>query len=208
MKKLIFTLLFLELSISWSCGLCWMRSNEKVCSNKNKTYQNSCYCECAGEKVKKKGECEGESEDSSEEKQKSQCSDDSEFFVLDEKCKCSRRYRPVCGIDDKTYLNPCFARCLVEKETRRRSDKIKYRGKCIKNKKKCEEKCQKDTKPVCHMQSGRFYQNQCRSFCDGQNKEDLVDCNGYNNWYKSKSFKSYQECGCPVEKNRVCGSGG
>ena len=67
------------------------------------------------------------------------------------RCLCPERiYRPICGLNGKTYFNHCQLTC----------DRVKidHRGPCV----KC--KCPGIAEPVCG-QDGKTYSNSCEASC-------------------------------------------
>nr|XP_022335697.1 four-domain proteases inhibitor-like [Crassostrea virginica] len=63
---------------------------------------------------------------------------------------CTTDYKPVCGVNDRTYANECLARS--------RGVQIAYKGRCT-----CA--CPRDRNPVCGS-NGLAYDNACLAKCD------------------------------------------
>ena len=84
--------------------------------------------------------------------------------------KCSDRYNPVCGKDNKTYGNMC--------KLRRAKQKLAYRGEC---KEPCI--CTKEYKPVCGV-DGKTYGNQCMLECAKVEKQCDGECHHHNKHHR------------------------
>lgn len=79
-----------------------------VCGD-NKTYSNRCMAEASGANEIKDGACQGQAQKTSPPKPS-------------EMCVCPMIWKPVCGIDGKTYGSSCDARC--------KNVPIKHQGSC------------------------------------------------------------------------------
>ena len=78
---------------------------------------------------------------------------------------CVAQYSPVCGVDDNTYENPCYARCYGITEF--------SVGLCKPAADKCPA-CARSFEPVCAK--GTTYYNPCFSRCAGVSNYDLRLC--------------------------------
>ncbi|MBI1839117.1 MAG: hypothetical protein HYR95_02400 [Candidatus Colwellbacteria bacterium] len=97
---------------------------EPVCGVDERTYGNECKARVANVRVRYKGECRAK-EESRVEKPK------------EEGKLCTQVYDPVCGADDRTYSNSCFADIA--------RIQVKHRG-----------ECGKPTKPTLDSESLKF----------------------------------------------------
>lgn len=88
-----------------------------VCGD-NKTYSNRCMAEASGASIIKDGACQ-RSEDTHQ-KQKPQRTSPPKPST----CVCPMIWKPVCGVDGKTYGSSCNARC--------KGIPIKHQGACDK----------------------------------------------------------------------------
>lgn len=203
---LLFSILVKE-TLQLGCGFCWLKRVSYECGSNRRTYKNSCYRECDDENNFEEGKCPGD--ESSQE-------DDEEDALLKVLCKKDKKgsgeeevedddpkvneYKPVCGDNGKTYLNPLSAKC----------DKVENfkNGRCKKIKQQCESLCSKEKKPVC--KGSKTYKNYCMAFCEGNKGEDVEPCNGNDDddFRHPDKFKSIEQCCCPMNYNPVCGSDG
>ena len=68
----------------------------------------------------------------------SNCSTNNECQnIIISKCTCPKIAQPVCGVDGKTYGNPCHAECADIKVAH--EDKCKYQGFCYGDPKVCPD---------------------------------------------------------------------
>jgi hypothetical protein len=81
---------------------------QPVCGIDNKTYNNACHAGCVHIQIKHEGVCEE--------------APNVPNTTLPYSCECPDIYQPVCGIDNKTYNNACYAGCV--------NIQIKHEGVC------------------------------------------------------------------------------
>ena len=86
-------------------------------------------------------------------------------------CPCSRSVQPVCGSDNKTYLNECMLEC--------QGVRFKDYGPCPK---RCN--CSFVNDPVCGK-DGKTYFNMCKLECDSAEFDYKGPC------------KEVIKCDCP-----------
>ncbi|KAK4293699.1 hypothetical protein Pmani_033624 [Petrolisthes manimaculis] len=130
-----------------SCGKPCSSDYHPVCGTDNVTYKNSCQltqanCKTHSITVAFRGECFGE----------------------DDKCPpnvCSGHVDPVCGSDDRTYINECWlqhAKCFV------RDLAVKWRKTtCEVQKRYCNNKCDYPGSPICISDGAthKFFKDAC-----------------------------------------------
>ncbi|KAK3859030.1 hypothetical protein Pcinc_034813 [Petrolisthes cinctipes] len=130
-----------------ACGKPCSSDYHPVCGTDNVTYKNSCQltqanCKTHSITVAFRGECFGE----------------------DDKCPpnvCSGHVDPVCGSDDRTYINECWlqhAKCFV------RDLAVKWRTTtCEVQKRYCNNKCDYPGSPICISDgvTHKFFKDSC-----------------------------------------------
>ena len=90
--------------------------------------------------------------------------DNTEIFG---KCNCGNQVQPICGADDRTYLNPCYLDCLAD-------GKAKYWGECKSiNPEECG--CQDYEHPIC-AKDRKTYKNKCALECKKQEEHKEGRC--------------------------------
>ena len=130
------------------CAYCEGLRNP-VCATNGVTYDNHCYLKCSGNTFYGEGVCPGDDSYT-----------DPETKANVPSCSSCRTVNlPVCGGNNKTYMNACMARCNAQS--------ILYRGKCLGEttssiKKEC--RCSNELQPVCGR-DGRTYHNKCHAGC-------------------------------------------
>jgi hypothetical protein len=114
--------------------------DEPVCGDDGTTYGSGCLAECVGVKVVHPGPCGPVITPG----------------VLGAKaeppCKCEDPYKPVCGVDGKTYDNKCEA--------------VECAGVEVAHEGACRCNCPEVIWPVCGA-DGQTYNNECLATCRG-----------------------------------------
>ena len=102
---------------------------------------------------------------------------------------CCLRYRPMCGVNGKTYDNRCEMRC----------DNVlrECNGECPCKDSRC--RCHSRREPVCGT-DGRSYPNECILRCKRRGDVFKVDCKG--------NCPCDKPCSCTREYAPVCGENG
>lgn len=105
-------------------------------------------------------------------------------------CVCAEIYAPVCGVDDVTYSNACFAGC--------EDIEVAHEGECGQS----ECVCEKIYAPVCGV-DGRTYGNACEAACGSVTIDYEGECSDVlclaENSCQEGQFCDHSEClsGCP-----------
>jgi hypothetical protein len=135
-----------------------------VCGCDGKTYPNECIAKSHGVLKYKIGECRNENE--------TRCIDESK---IDKNKQCPDYIDPVCGCDNKTYMNECVA--LKHGVTRM------TKGKCPEQHTKCideskidpHKKCPDHIDPVCGCDN-KTYMNECVALKHGVTRMTKGKC--------------------------------
>jgi len=181
-----------------------------VCGCNNVTYKNACAAKRNGVRKWREGVCRenngGNPDDSTNVKR---CIDRT---LIKPNVNCPDYKRPVCGCDDKTYVNPCDAK---------RHGVIKWKeGKCGGDTNpgdKCIDKsivdpnrnCPREAKPVCGC-NGKTYLNPCDAKRHGVIKWKEGKCGGNTNPGENCIDRSIIDPNrnCPRDAKPVCGCNG
>lgn len=132
-----------------------------VCGTDGKEYNNACLARCARVGVRAPGSCPERPTPEPEPEPEPEC-------------MCTEQYSPVCGTDNKTYDNSCFARCKSVKFVPGVCDGASVTDTTEMS---CKSRCAKSTTvsagPVClHYNSEvtdgfrRTFTNRCFAECD------------------------------------------
>ena len=101
---------------------------------------------------------------------------------------CSPFYIPICGMDNKTHTNECYAQCHFNVNK-------KYDGPCQSTGNPCH--CATNYSPVCGA-NGLTYENECFLNCSRMNKVKADKC----------EEKYMKHCYCDRTVDEVCGVNG
>lgn len=110
--------------------------------------------------------------------------------VVAQLCRCTREFRPVCGMDGVRYSNPCLAACA--------KTFIAYEGDCNEA---CSS-CPVEWSPVCDAvdvmsaEEGRTFGSECFANCNGVTNTLAANC------------KHVAGCSCTGEWDPMCGLDG
>ncbi len=85
-------------------------------------------------------------------------------------CECYEIYAPVCGCNDVTYANDCFAECSGVKQYVEGECDKPCKGEAIKD---CV--CTMEYDPVCGCDN-KTYSNACTAECAGVNNYTKGEC--------------------------------
>lgn len=108
--------------------------HKPVCGTNGKTYRNACIARCKRIRIKRRGACRTRRRCPRFQlprcpygckrvwTRRGGCRFPGKCLCRRKRCRCPRRYKPVCGTNGKTYRNACVARC--------KRVKLRYKGPC------------------------------------------------------------------------------
>ncbi len=160
-----------------------------VCGDDGETYPNACFANCAGA-IYTQGECANETDPTdvvTDETDETEPTDE----PTDATCECPKNILYVCGEDDVTYDNACYAECAG----------VTYEdGECGAPLTDDDCICPAIFDPVCG-EDGVTYGNSCEAACANVGAVD-GPCEG------DSAEPSDAACLCPDVWDPVCGDDG
>ena len=177
------------------------REMDPVCGEDGQVYSNKCVASCQGQSIQCHGECPC-AVPSTSRSYKFEDEVNNEIEV-NAPCMCIEEHQPVCGINNVTYVNSCFAKC----------DAIDVHcdGECPCIYPVCF--CTREMDPVCGK-DGKEYPNPCVSNCYDVDIqcEGECPCEDLSEEYILQRTNildgKNQSCLCSREIDLVCGVDG